>query len=279
MQASRLGLLLLIECVRAFSMKSFRSLVACIFVLLTSCSSDSNYPYSSPATYFSTMTELVVEVAYEPAAAPFTGAFRSTNYWNILEDNLEALFLNREKAVTVTVPKALTDMQAIPAQGKTTWTLADAEALANRYKTQTATATKGAFIVVFVSGYMDDGNGGSDTSVIGLNITSSPIIVLFKDVISSSGINPSGLVPKFVEQSTLVHEMGHALGLVNNGVPMKTAHQDTSHDAHCNNQDCVMYYLNEGVADLAAFATQLNTTSNLVLFKSECLADTQGYKP
>ena len=34
--------------------------------------------------------------------------------------------------------------------------------------------------------------------------------------------------PRFtcVEQSTIVHEIGHAIGLVNNGVPATTAHHD-----------------------------------------------------
>ena len=89
--------------------------------------------------------------------------------------------------------------------------------------------------------------------MIGFSINDTPIIAVFKDVVVTSG-GPA--VQKFVEQSTLVHEMGHALGFVNNGVPLASSHQDSVHGAHTVNSNCIMYWLNEGASDMAAFVQQ-----------------------
>lgn len=40
----------------------------------------------------------------------------------------------------------------------------------------------------------------------------------------------------------LCHEMGHLLGLVNQGTPMATNHRDASNGAHCNNLNCLMNF-------------------------------------
>jgi hypothetical protein len=47
------------------------------------------------------------------------------------------------------------------------------------------------------------------------------------------------------EYAILLHEMGHLLGLVNLGTSMVDDHEDTDHPAHCENPDCVMYWLYE----------------------------------
>ncbi|MEN0059089.1 MAG: hypothetical protein AAGB31_09655, partial [Bdellovibrio sp.] len=113
--------------------------------------------------------------------------------------------------------------------------------------------------------------------VIGVSLTGTPIIAIFKDVVQSTSGNPNGAVPKFVEQSTMVHEMGHALGFVNNGVPMVTSHQDTAHGAHTTNSNCVMYWLNEGTSDLTQFVLHYINSGNTVMWGSQVLQDAQAY--
>ena len=88
------------------------------------------------------------------------------------------------------------------------------------------------------------------------------------------------MTSKYIEQSTLVHEMGHALGLVNTGLPMDVAHQDTAHGPHCNNPDCVMYWLNEGASDLRGYIIRLLLPGNTrfpILFDDKCLEDSRKY--
>ncbi len=45
--------------------------------------------------------------------------------------------------------------------------------------------------------------------------------------------------------SVLAHEFGHVLGLVNNGVPMATPHEDPEHPGHSDDPECVMYWAYE----------------------------------
>lgn len=45
-----------------------------------------------------------------------------------------------------------------------------------------------------------------------------------------------------LETTVLLHEMGHLLGLLEKGKAMEIDHEDTAHEAHCNNPTCVMYW-------------------------------------
>lgn len=45
-----------------------------------------------------------------------------------------------------------------------------------------------------------------------------------------------------VEQTVTKHEVGHLLGLVDNGTPMQNDHKDEDWGAHCDIDECLMYY-------------------------------------
>jgi hypothetical protein len=97
---------------------------------------------------------------------------------------------------------------------------------------------------------------------------------MFKPVIRSSvGRDGSTSVARFVEQSTLIHEFGHAIGLVNHGMRLTTMHQDTAHGAHCTNDKCTMFWANEGAVSASKFARQYVITGSEILYGAECLAD------
>jgi hypothetical protein len=96
---------------------------------------------------------------------------------------------------------------------------------------------------------------------------------MFKDVIESTNVLLQPNVVRYVEQSTLIHELAHSIGLVDNGVHMASAHKDASHGAHCDNPDCVMFWQNDGSQDAADFAQQKLLTGSSILFDAKCLAD------
>jgi len=45
--------------------------------------------------------------------------------------------------------------------------------------------------------------------------------------------------------TALVHELGHLLGLVDEGTSMVEDHLDPDHKGHCNNPECVMHWASE----------------------------------
>jgi hypothetical protein len=96
---------------------------------------------------------------------------------------------------------------------------------------------------------------------------------MFKPVIEGTASGRAGILSRYVEQATMIHEFGHAVGLVNNGLAMAAPHQDQANGAHCTNDSCVMYYAVEGVGGVVDFVQQYVTTGSNVLFGEECLAD------
>lgn len=250
-------------------------------------------PYDLPSSFFSpAVSQFYVEVAYEvgptPAptgsssagAEPYVGQTATGYpYWSILEDNLKSATAQKTPQPTITVPKSLAEMRAIPNQNKLTWTPTEIYGFAEANRLHRSTPSTGSFFILFLTGYLDDDSnpGSPNTNVIGVSLSGSTVIAIFKPVVRSSG-NNAGLVPKYVEQSTMVHEIGHALGLVNNGIPMTTSHQDSSHGAHCNNPNCVMYWENEGVANLRNFIQQIISGGSTTIYGSECLNDINAYQ-
>ncbi|WP_411821467.1 hypothetical protein [Leptospira sp. 'Mane'] len=229
-----------------------------------------------PSVYFSSVRQFNLQVVYEENASPEIGNFilGGSSYWSVTEDNLKAIFADRGYTVGITVPNLANQMTSIPSQNKTTWTIPQILELANRYQTQRSDFQTARFFLVFVNGYLDN-NGTPNTSVVGVNISGTPVTVIFKDVVRAF---PSNQRP-VAEQVTVVHEIGHALGLVNNGIPLSSSHQDTEHGKHCTNTTCGMYYEIEGRTSLNNFIQSYFSNSNKVVLKSECLDDIKNFKP
>jgi hypothetical protein len=226
---------------------------------------------------FSTVSQISVKVFYEPGAVPYEGTTQNGfPYWSILEANISILFDSRSLIPDVYVPRNVREMTPLSKQNKSSWIAQDIMNLAESVVTDYSSSPKAQFYIFFVKGYLHD-NGKNETSVIGASLTDTPIIVVFKDVVISTGASPT--LVKYVEQTTLVHEFGHAMGLVNNGVPLSTNHQDTAHGHHCSNNDCVMYWLNEGASDLMGFVQKYMSTGDPVMFGQECLDDAKSFKP
>ncbi len=240
--------------------------------------------YDNVATYYSSMKKLELQVLYESGAEPYTGSFTNPatattkTVWGILEDNLIEIFSNRGQSVSFTIPNSTSNMDTITSQNKTNWTNTELLNLAKTYRKATSSADTGRFFVAFLNGYYNE-NGESNQNTIGINITGTPYLFIFKPVITALTAGVATTATRvYVEQSTLIHEMGHALGLVNNGVSLSSSHQDTSNGKHCSNSTCVMYYANTGTSALVTFLqTYLQSGSNIML-KSDCLTDIKNYK-
>ena len=82
----------------------------------------------------------------------------------------------------------------------------------------------------------------SDDSVLGVAVDASTI-ALFSDSIddATSIFNPR-ISAEDIENSVMVHEFGHLLGLVNLVYTSPADHEDSEHPGHSNNEDSVMYW-------------------------------------
>lgn len=227
---------------------------------------------------YSSMSSLEFEVAYEIGAEPYVGNRPIVNkpYWELLEANVKEVFKEREGQFSLIVPKTLAEMRALEDFGKNSWTIEELITLEKAYRQTTNTGTQGSIFVLFVNGYIVH-EGMTNPNIIGVNIAGTTMIVIFKDVIKSTEDGSLNATAKFMEQSTLVHEFGHVVGLVNAGVAMNTDHQDEEHGHHCDDSQCVMYWKNEGKSDLINFVQNLILTNSSVMFDQNCLDDAKNY--
>jgi hypothetical protein len=227
-------------------------------------------PTGNASVFDPAIARVAVEIDFETGQAPFTGpilGFGDT--FDLTVTNLDRVFAGKKQ---LTVPRVTGDMQDIGDVADEELTVADVLALADAHRDRHDAPGEKTYYVVFVSGHFADASG-VQSGVLGVSIGDTGVLVMFKDVIRSTDVPGVPNVVRYVEQSTLVHELGHAIGLVNNGVPEATAHQDAPHGAHCDDDHCVMYYLNDGASDAAAFVQQSVITGNTILFDAHCLAD------
>jgi hypothetical protein len=213
-------------------------------------------------------TKVIVEVDYETGSEPYTGtAPMFGEIWAPTVTNIERLFSGTRD---LTIPTTLSEMADVGAIDDNEITIADVAALADLHRNRYDSSDTKTYWVLFANGYFAD-TSGPQRSVLGISIGDT--IVMFKDVIASTGQIGNPNTVRFVEQSTLVHELAHAIGLVDNGIPMVVDHKDEEHGAHCTNPDCVEYWLNEGVSDARDFALRRILTDSTILFDDACLAD------
>jgi hypothetical protein len=251
-------------------------------LVLTACSGDSNsipraFRYD-PSFYFGDSGVASLEVYFEEGAEPFVGDFSGSNptlqkVWDLTFLNLEDIFSFKTGSTQINVPRELNEMQPLGSLEDESWTVDDILDLADSQDIQSINGSEAIFNIFFVNGFFES-NGVTVNNVVGVNISGTSIVVIFKDVINN-------MMPlsfrAFYEQATVVHEIGHALGLVNNGVPVVADHFDGENGAHSNDDTCIMFYLNEGAADLIQFIIDFNNSGDTTLWGPGVLEDVEAF--
>ena len=126
-----------------------------------------------------------------------------------------------------------------------------------------------------------DGRDARDDSYLGLEWANRNIAI-FKQSIDRSCRTQTkhqfGLVERLcqqAEESIWTHEIGHVIGLVDNGLPMVTDHVDPDHPHHDADEACVMYWAFERQKALDSIRGRLrdDPDSDALGFGEACRAD------
>ena len=238
-----------------------------LFIIGVSCNTDT--PEPSPTfvdQFYSNASNLEILVAYEEDAEPYT-EFNNKQSWDISENNINSLLSG--KGINLTVPKVVGSMQYLGDYDQLDFTTTDLFEIAEDIQKYNNKSSDKGIVVLFLNGYFNK-DGERLDRVLGLNINGTAILAMFKPVIESA--SPSFTIRTLVEQTTMTHEIAHALGLVDNGVPLTSFHHDEPNGAHCTNKDCVMYWQNGG-ANVVEFVQPYLVGGNIELFGLECLDD------
>lgn len=75
-----------------------------------------------------------------------------------------------------------------------------------------------------------------------------------------------------LESTTLIHEFGHLMGLVNLGTPLTSDHEDPFNDKHCVTESCLMFFQTEVQGVMPKMRNLLEVTP----LDDLCIADLQA---
>jgi hypothetical protein len=150
--------------------------------------------------------------------------------------------LSRPGAVTASADSVLSSQGADHA-----WTFPELDALAASTFDLAVGSDTIKMHILFLDGHSaDDTQNGK---ILGLAWDHTHLVVFKKTIedICRSGL--FGALEENVcadaEQGVWTHEIGHLLGLVDNGLPMVTPHRDSAHGAHDQNNACIMFWAYE----------------------------------
>lgn len=230
------------------------------------------------------VTKLYIEVDYEEGAMPYTNRESNLPDLDLVQENLDVLFAASDKQVMAETD--VDDMENIGKIEGNAFTSSQLLEISRQHRTFVEDSTSTSIHVVFIDGLFreDDSDGGEvQEGVVGVTIGDGGTIAIFKPVIDQMDRRSGGrgtLLQRYVEQSTILHEFGHAVGLVENGIEAINDHHDEDNPGHCSNPDCVMYFQNEGGGDLINFLRQAvfegeDSPQQFLLFDDNCQLDLQ----
>ncbi len=187
----------------------------------------------------SVYTSMVVEVDYHPGYKP------ETSSTDLLQERLASV-CDKPQGVEIQLTETTFTNEEI-------WTASDVRADGWDEKSHDPRDDSVLYWqVIFPAGVYED------SSVLGVAVDASTV-ALFKDSIDDAENIFQRPSAEKIENSVLVHEFGHLLGLVNLVYTSPADHEDSEHPGHSNNEDSVMYWAIESASISNFFSNDLPT--------------------
>jgi hypothetical protein len=256
---------------------TFAGIVAAVCLGIVACGTETSdaerfHQPTADVVFGVEKSSIELEVDYAKGAEPATGVIPGVgaDAWSLFATNATRIFA-KASPKTLKVPSRLDEMEAIDVAGET-FTESEVLAIADRHRSVRSPGASASFYVVWLPGFLADAEGAKP-DILGVAIGATGVIAMFKGAIDRTRASGGpGFQAALLEQFTLVHEFGHAVGLVDNGITPASAHRDMSHGPHCSNPACAMYHANEGIAAALTFSRRI-TAGDEILLGPECLED------
>lgn len=169
---------------------------------------------------------------------PYGALFIEVDYVEGQAPHSSATSLLQQRAnERLSKPDGITLESSAFSDGRDTWSVDDLEAAEDAHRDNDPGGNTMVLYVLYVDGEFEENSG-----VIGIKYGPTSVAIFKERIRSGSFTGPLGLSVAEAEQAVLVHEFGHAIGLVNAGIPMVEDHEDEEHPGHSDNSDSVMYW-------------------------------------
>lgn len=155
-------------------------------------------------------------------------------------DNFESFLenrLNKPGGIEVKEGKVISENSN---EVKSEYSTSDIRNLEDEFRTEFSREDTITAYMVFLNGNSERDDDNARILGLAYNNTSTAIFSETIEDISGDGVTQPRR--ERVEITVINHEMGHIMGLVDNGTPMQTDHKDEGRGAHCEVDDCLMYY-------------------------------------
>lgn len=191
--------------------------------------------------------------------------------FELLQKNLEALFQGTDTRVVV--PESYDEIGEIP-NGSGEYTLDKLLALAEEHRHSTAEGPLDLSIyILFADGTVTD-PGYEGEALAGVSFNPENVVVIFDRFGDESPVLARTI--SYLEQMSMIHEVGHLFGLVDAGIPMVSDHLDENHPGHCTKSSCVMFRKTPVQKILDQKRGTTSDDYQEVLFGDKCMADFQN---
>jgi predicted Zn-dependent protease len=170
-------------------------------------------------------TRLEIELVY------MTG-YRPTNF---MLENMVTFLQNH-----VNKPDGIIFRQKeIPALAQNKYTIADIRELEQTHRERYNERGIFTMFLLIVDGYFSQDD--KESFALGAAYNSSSTVLFGPRIVENSGGFRRPSLP-VLEATVTIHEIGHLMGLVNNGTDMVHEHEDDNYESHCDNERCLMYW-------------------------------------
>lgn len=162
----------------------------------------------------------------------YMSGYRPTNF--MLEETVAFLedYVNKPDGV-------IFRQREIPALGQSNYTISDIRELEATHRERYNERAIFTIFLLVVDGYFSQDD--EESFALGAAYNSSSMVLFGPRIVENSGgfRRPPLTV---LETTVVLHELGHLMGLVNNGTAMVHDHEDEEFESHCDNQNCLMYW-------------------------------------
>lgn len=143
---------------------------------------------------------------------------------------------------------------SIPAEPGRKYTFEEVAALEDKHRSRFTSGDTAVFYIAYVAG--GSANDDGESRVLGAAYRGTSLVIFKGNVRESSkgGLLSTNPEERCIERAVLVHEFGHAAGLVNLGTPMVRNHEDPENRGHSSNKASVMYWAVESSDLLSIFS-------------------------